>query len=74
MHKRHICPVSADPGTGRKSNLFIMVKSWIFAAVVVAFVGCSVFILGGYGCMLSGFIAVVVTAYKLEQTQNQENK
>lgn len=46
-----------------------MVKSWIFAAVVVAVFVSSVVFLGGYGFLLFLFFYGLGVAYKLEKQE-----
>ena len=51
-----------------------MVKSWIFAAVVVAVLVSSVVFLGGYGFMLFLYCYGLGVVYKLEKPQEREQE
>ena len=51
-----------------------MVKSWIFAAVVVAVAVSSVVFLGGYGLMIFLYCYGLGVVYKLEKPQEREQE
>ena len=51
-----------------------MVKSWIFAAVVVAVAVSSVVFLGGYGLLIFLYCYGLGVVYKLEKPQEREQE
>lgn len=51
-----------------------MVKSWIFAAVVVAVLVSSVVFLGGYGLMIFLYCYGLGVVYRLENSQKREQE